>query len=128
MRGKNGSGLTCWFDDAATTALSVEILGSLPMWIDETWQIPFRIQALGTTTSDTQEVLDQRAVELLGEAIYVLVSDPDLDISVTDPAVQVFSAIPVGTSTWAGGILPPNMNAARFELNIELHARLHLQG
>jgi hypothetical protein len=123
--GPEGNGLACWFADQATAMLELKVLKGTPLWLDETWQVPFHVQALGRNTDDTQEVLDQRACELVGQCMYVLAVDPDLDMA-DDTNLQVFAAVPLGSSTWHGGTLQPNMNAAAFEFTIELTARLKL--
>lgn len=126
MNGDDGSGLCGWFHDDATGDLSINIMGAHSLWIDERWQIPFRIQALGTDTDSTQEVVDQSACELLGDVMTAF-TDPSFG-QLDDPVVQIFQAVPVGANPWTGGVLPTNLRAGRFELTIELSARLQIVG
>jgi hypothetical protein len=123
--GDDGSGLSGWFDDTATGALNITVMGAHSLWIDETWQIPFRVQALGVDTDTDQEAVDQAACGLLGDVMTAF-SDPSFGI--VDDAIQVFCAVPVGAEPWFGGTLPTNQRAARYELTIELTSRLQIVG
>lgn len=123
MIGDDGSGLCCWFGDTATSTLDITVVGVPVLWVDETWEIPFRIQALGSDTDDTQEVVDQRACERLGDVLSVF-ADPSFGIA--DDSIQTFAALPVGAAPWSGGVLPANFRAAAYELTIELRARIEI--
>jgi hypothetical protein len=123
MWGDDGSGLCCWFGDEATATTTITVVGAGALWIDETWNIPFRIQALGGDTDSDQQTVDQAACERLGDVMGAF-SDPHFGI--TDDTVQTFAAVPVGTSPWYGGVLPTNTRAAAYELSIELRARIEI--
>lgn len=123
MLGADGSGVACWFADDATGTLAITVMGGAALWIDETWNIPFRIQALGQDTDADQEGVDQAACELLGD---VLSTFDDPSFGITDDDIQTFAAVPVGANPWSGGVLPSNMRAGRFELTIELTARIKI--
>lgn len=123
MFGEDGSGVACWFADDATGSLEITVMGGAALWIDETWNIPFRIQALGTDTDADQEAVDQAACELLGDVMSAF-TDPSFGI--TDDTIQTFAAVPVGANPWTGGVLPTNLRAGRFELTIELTARIKI--
>lgn len=123
MLGEDGSGACCWFGDNPTGDLSIQVLGGASLWIDETWQIPFRIQVLGVDTDADQETVDQAACELLGDVMSAF-SDPSF--GVVDDAIQLFAAVPVGANPYVSGILPPNLRAGAFELTIELRSRIEI--
>lgn len=121
--GADGSGASCWFGDGAQGNLDIKLLGGPDLWIDETWIIPFVVQVLGRDTDDDQEAVDQRACELLGA---VMGSFADPSFGITDDTIQTFAAVPVGAQPWAGGVTGQGLRAARFELSIELMARLQI--
>lgn len=124
MFGGDGSGSAGWFDDHATGDLQIKVMGAPGLWVDETWQVPFIVQVLGTDTDADQETVDQSACELLGQVI-ALFADPSFGIA-TDSAIQTFAAVPVGANPWHGGVLPSNLRAAGFKLTIELRSRLRI--
>lgn len=120
--GDDGSGAACWFEDDAQGDLQISVVGRPNIWIDETWQIPFRVQILGTTTDDDQETTDQAGCELLGA---VLEGFADPSFGLIDDEIQTFSALPIGAEPWNGGYLAQSeVRATGFTLTIELKARL----
>jgi hypothetical protein len=125
LMGDDGSGRSCWFEDTATGQLSITVMGANSLWIDEIWQVPFRVQVLGSDTDADQETVDQAACALLGD---VMVSFSDPSFGIVDDDIDFFNAVPVGAQPWYGGVLPSNLRAARFELTIEVKARIQIHG
>lgn len=123
--GADGTGLACWWSDEANSTGGVNVIVSDDeVWYDETFTTTLNIQALGLTTDDTQELLDQRANEVLGEAIRLLSIQSSLDI--TDDEIQTFTWLLQGW-TYMGGVQQgTGQRVARFELAIEGEARLKL--
>jgi hypothetical protein len=129
MLGEDGSGVACWFGDDARGEFEPPVMaGADKLWLDERWVVPFRVQALGTDTDATQEVVDQLAVELLGQAMW-LFHKPSFELEQT-ATLQFFHGIPTGQAVteWTGGFLPTGFRAARFELGVEVYGRLILEG
>ena len=124
VNGIDGSRQVVWFDGAAQNTTEVLVFKGAPHWFDETYNVTLILQALGKDTDDTQAAMDQAAVDMLGEAIAILASDPTVGL-VNDSNIQVFTALPAGWKL-AAGTLPPNLNGARFELDIQVKARLTL--
>jgi len=120
--GSDGSGVAGWFLDEASANLQITVVASPQIWIDETWTVPFVVQALGVDTDSNQQAVDQLASTRLG-AILGAWTDPSFGIT-DDTHVQVFTALPVGANAWHGGVLPPNLRGCGFQLDIEVHARL----
>lgn len=123
MLGPGGSGIAAWFADEATANHQINVFKGAPHWIDETSRPVLRIQAVGVSTDDDQEDVDGRASEILRLAIAVLLNDPSVGLA--DDTIQEFEALPA-SYTYAGGILSGDHRAARFEVQIEVTARLKL--
>lgn len=119
--GDDGSGVAAWFGDHATATLTISVVAAPEIWIDEVWNIPLVVQALGQDTDADQETVDQLACERLGDIIGCF---SDASFGLVDDTIQMFTAVPVGANDWNGGVLGSNLRACGFELSIELHARL----
>ena len=125
MVGTDGSGVAAWWDDLTNATEGVVVFaGAANTWFDEIVVPKLCIQAIGLTTDDTQEVVDERATQLLGDAIGILAADPSVGL-VDSGGIQLFTALPQG---WAchTGVVGTGQRAARYDLDIELKARLEL--
>ena len=121
--GESGSGIAAWFSDEATANHSVMVFKGAPHWIDEVANPVLRIQAVGPNTDSDQEDVDASASALLYKAIAVLAADPS--VGLVDDTIQEFEALPAGL-TYSGGLFGADQRGARFELAIEVSARLKL--
>ncbi len=125
MLGEDGSGDAIWWaDDDNTASYEITVSKGLPCWIDETASVRLRIQALARDTDADQETCDTRASSMLAMVIALLLDDPTLGI--TDGDIQTFHALPV-SHDYFGGLHTPALRAARFELEIQINARLMLE-
>lgn len=124
MLGEDGSGVAAWWSDDSEASVKVVVATGGPHWFDETINATVIIQALGRDTDDTQEVCDTRATETLGEIIAVMAHDPSCGVADTEE-MQLYTVTPAG---WRNvtGILGPNLRAARYELDVTIHARIRL--
>lgn len=118
--GEDGSGLAVWWGDDAEAAIDLTVLVGGDKWYDERVTCTLILQAIGNDTDDTQEVLDERLTNALGEAIGVIASDPTLGI--TDDEIDFFESMPVSWTNPTGAL--GTRRAGRIELAIRLHARI----
>lgn len=121
--GASGNGVACWFADEADISYEVEVMKGSPVWLDETVEAKFRIQAIGQNTDDTQATVDARANTVLGHVIALL--QKDSSVGLADDDIETFTALPGPSAQYFGGKLN-DQRAARFELSIEIQARLKL--
>lgn len=122
--GASGSGVAAWFVDDAVAAHTVPVMKGSPIWVDETASPVLRIQAIARDTDSDQADADALANTVLGYALAVLFEDPT--VGLTNDTIQDFCALPASWS-WQGGVqLPSNLRAARFDLTIDVEARLKL--
>jgi hypothetical protein len=122
--GPDGLGQSCWFADNANGSNEARLLMSAPHWFEEQFTVTLVIQVLGSDTSYDQATVDQLAVEQLGKAIAILASDPGIGIA-DDSDIQTFTCLPAGWK-YVSGTQTTGARAARFELDIEVTARLKL--
>lgn len=123
--GSAGAGVGSWFADEAEIRHSVEVFKGLPAWVDEHVEVPLRIQAIATSTDDTQAVVDARASQVLFYALAILLNDPS--VGLVDDDIETFTAMPGSTGIrYDSGVLGTNARVARFEFTIEIDARLKL--
>lgn len=123
--GEDGSGVSAfWSDDSSASIKPMVFTGGSAHYYDETAIVTLVCQAIGRTTDDTQEVVDERATNLLGQAIGVLAQSPTAGIT-DDTDIDFFAATPSGWS-YSSGVPGDALRASRFELDIELTARLKL--
>jgi hypothetical protein len=126
VMGDDGSGAAVWWEDTSHASIDqVVFTGSTVHPFDESYALQLVIQVLGRDTSATQDQCDATAVEILGEAIAVLSTDPTagyLDSTETD----LHAAHPTGWS-YTSGQLTPDTRAAKFILDITVEARITLE-
>lgn len=125
VNAEDGSRQVAWFDGEAENVSDVKLMKAMPCWIEESYTVTLVLQALGSDTDDTQDLMEQAATGMLGEAIAVLADDPSLGIA-TDSDVQMFTALPTAWK-FTSGVVPPNLRGARYDLVIEVKARLTLE-
>ena len=124
--GPDGAGVGIWFKDEATASLGVTVATGGPHWFDESLELTVIVQALGITTSDDQETVDQRATSALGDVIAILAGDPTAGLAVVNADMQIYAATPTGW-VYVGGDLGASLRAASFELALELTSRIQLE-
>lgn len=121
---ESGAGVAVWWADEADCDLSVPVFVAGNKWFDEAYTITLVIQGLAQNTDDTQDVIDVRAAQVLGEAIGVLASNPVAAITDT-AAYQIHEITPEGGWSYRSGVL--NLQrAGHFEYRIMVKARLKL--
>lgn len=126
MNGADGSRVSCWWDDGATIEIDEAVaVGPGTRWFDEYLTLTLVIQALGKDTTDTQEVCDQRATEVLAEVMALLSSLPAAGAADT-ATVQIFDATP-STPEYTSGVLGTNLRAASWRVPITVHSRIKLE-
>ncbi len=113
-----------WLEDEASAEHDIVVLTGGPQWIDENASQGIVIQVIGKDSSHTQEVVDERADELLGLVIALLADDPGLGIA-DDPNIQLFTVLPQ-TTRFVSGFLNTEARARRIVLDVAIHARLKL--
>lgn len=120
---ESGAGVAAWWADEVDASLDVPVFVGGDKWYDETYPLTLVIQGLALNTDETQDVIDVRAAQVLGEAIGLLAEDPVAGITDT-AAYQIHEIVPLG---WAyrSGVL--NLQrAGHFEFQIAVSARLKL--
>lgn len=120
--GVSGNGVACWFADEADITYEVSVMKGTPVWVDESVEAVFRIQSIGQNTDATQATVDARANTILGHVIAILEKDPTVGLTQDD--IETFTALP-RSARYFGGTLN-DQRAARFELTIDIEARLKL--
>ena len=123
--GEDGSGDAIWWSDDAEANVEVKVITGSPAWFDETYNLTLIIQSLGRDTDADQSAVDSRAVDLLGEIIGILATDPTAG-AVDTSKIQTFTALPIGWRYAAGVLGTTTKRGARFELDIQVMARLTL--
>lgn len=120
VQGESGSNESIFFDDAEGGDLDNEIIASLPLRLEETYQLKLVVQVLRPSSDGTQQDADERVDELLYEVLKEIASDPTLGITgfdylhITTAAFNRRTGF-LGTS---GG------HAASCELMLSVEARL----
>jgi hypothetical protein len=122
--GEDGSGLTVWWDDDTNAEITMPVMTGGPHWFDELVTATLVIQTIAISTDDTQTILDARATETLGAVITIMADDPTLGITDT-PTLELRTVLPVGWR-YPTGWLGPDKRGARYELDIQIEARLKL--
>jgi hypothetical protein len=121
---ESGAGVAAWWSDDVDCEISVPVFVAGDKWFDETYTLTLVIQGLALNTDDTQDVIDQRASQVLGEAIGLLAHDPVAAITDTS-TYQIHEITPEGGWSYRSGVL--NLQrAGHFEYRIAVAARLKL--
>lgn len=124
LMGEDGSGVAVWWSDDASAQIEWgPFTSASEHWLDETANVTLVIQSIGNDTDDTQEVIDERLTNALGQAYGILATDPSCGID-DDTDIQFFAARPFALENPSGAL--GTRRAGRFELTIEITARLKL--
>jgi hypothetical protein len=124
--GDDGSGDAIWWFDDADSSESVLVFKGAPHWWDEDYTLSLIVQSLGRDTDADQVAVDSRAINMLGEVLGVLASDPTIGI-VDTSQYQLRTVLPDGWTFHTGIQTTGLKRAAMFKLDLRVSARIMLQ-
>lgn len=121
---ESGAGVAAWWGDEVSCDVTVPVFKAGDKWFDENYTLTLIIQGLAVNTDDTQDVIDLRASQVLGEALGLLAEDPTAAVADTS-AYEIQEITPEGGWMYRSGSL--NLQrAGHFEVRIAVSARLKL--
>lgn len=122
VQDSSGSGEAIWLDDGAGEHNNV-VICSLPLQIEEQYQISVIVQVLRPSSLGTQREADLRVDELLYEVLHELATDPTWGLSNVGNFVYLHTTR--STFQRVTGFLPSGAgHGARAELNLQVDSRL----
>lgn len=122
VQSSTGSGEAIWLDDADGEYENV-VICSLPLQIEELYNITLNVQVLRAESEGTQYEADKRVDELLWEVMNELANDPTWGLSGTHNFVYLHTTR--GIFRRVTGFLPGGAgHGARCEMNLEVKSRL----
>ena len=124
--GIDGSKHIIFWDDDASATTTIEVFKGLPTWYDETIEGTLVVQAIGVTTDDTQQLLDERADATIYAIRKILQSDPTCGIASTE-SLELARAEMKGYIPKGGVITDTGIRGARYEITIQIEARLKVE-
>jgi len=126
VMGDDGSGATVYWDDTVNGSVSqVVFTGPNQHWFDEQYTLKLVIQVLGSDTSADQMSVDDRATQILGEAIALLSTDPTGGV-VDTTEFALLNAHPSGWQS-TSGVLAQHIRAVKYVVDVEVDARIILE-
>lgn len=122
LEGPTGEPASIHFGTSTTASSEILVFGDGVIRYDETVTLPVVIQTWRALDTWGQYEADVRAAELLAELLAIPATDPTLGLGLDDG----FDYVTVEPAGWThiGGYLPNEGHGARFEVNLEITARV----